>query len=73
VSASNLRSSGSTAIEGAKTGLTSNAVVISQSLSNQSFYIALWQNKAFAIFLAAINLDATASKKIATSENGRIK
>jgi hypothetical protein len=73
VSASNLRASGSQTIEGTKTGLTTNSVVISQSLSNQSFYIALWQNKAFVIFLAAINLDAATSKKVATSENSRIK
>lgn len=73
VSASSLRSSGSQAIEGAKTGLTSNSVVVSQAIANQTFYIALWQNKTFAMFLAVVNVDPAASKKVATSENSRIK
>jgi hypothetical protein len=73
VTASSLSASGSSSIQGTKTGLTANSVVVSQSLSNQSFYIALWQNKTFDVFLAALNLDPTAAKKIATSENSRIK
>lgn len=71
VSSSSLRSS--TAVEGTKTGLTTNSVVVSQAIGNQSFYIALWQDKAFAIFLAAVNLDPASSKKVATSEDARIK
>jgi len=72
-SASNLRSGGAQPIEGTKTGLTANSLVLDQTISNQSFYIALWQNKTFAVVLAVINVDSTASKKVATSENSRIK
>jgi hypothetical protein len=74
VTASSLSASGpSSTLQGAKTGLSANSVVVSQSLSNQTFYIALWQNKTFDVFLAVLNLDPTTSKKIATSENSRIK
>ena len=72
VSASSLRASGSQAIEGTKTGLTANSVVVSQAIATQTFYIGLWQSKAFAMFLAVVNVDPVASKKIATSENSRI-
>lgn len=60
-------------LEGSKTGLGANSIVLSASVSTQSFYIAEWQNKAFMVFLATINLEPTASKKVATSENSRIK
>src|SRR2546421_13065550 len=50
-SASSLRS-GAQTLEGAKTGLTANSIVLDRSISNQSFYIALWQNKTFAVILA---------------------
>ncbi|HKC18081.1 MAG TPA: hypothetical protein VKE27_00480 [Candidatus Dormibacteraeota bacterium] len=73
VSASSLRSSGSQSIEGSKTDLGANSVVVSQTISNQTFYIALWQNKAFDVFLAVLNVEPATSKKIATSENSRIK
>jgi len=73
VTASSLSASASTSIQGTKTGLTANSVVVSQTLSNQTFYIALWQNKSFDVFLAVLNLDAAAAKKIATSENSRIR
>jgi hypothetical protein len=74
VTASSLSASGpSSTLQGAKTDLSANSVVVSQSLSNQTFYIALWQNKTFDVFLAVLNLDPTTSKKIATSENSRIK
>jgi hypothetical protein len=72
-SASNLRSQGSQAIEGTKTGLTANSIVVSQSIANQTFYIALWQNKTFVVYLVALNLTPAASQKTATSVNGRIK
>jgi hypothetical protein len=72
VTASSLSAAGSSSIQGTKTGLTANSVVVSQSLSNQTFYIALWQSNTFDVFLAVLNLDAAAAKKIATSENGRI-
>jgi hypothetical protein len=58
--------------EGSKTGLGANSIVLNTSVSTQSFYIALWQNKSFMVFLAILNVDPTASKKAATSENSRI-
>jgi hypothetical protein len=72
VTASSLSASGSS-IQGTKTGLTANSVVVRQSISNQTFYIALWQNKTFDIFLAVLNVEPTAAKNIAVSENTRIK
>ncbi len=73
MSASSLRSSGSQAIEGSKTGLGANSIVISQPIATQTFYIALWQNRAFAVLLVALNFDPATSQKIATAENARIK
>jgi hypothetical protein len=72
-SSSSLRAGGGQPIEGTKTGLTANSLQLTQTVSNQSFYIALWQSKTFVVILVVLNVDATASKKIATSENGRIK
>jgi hypothetical protein len=72
ISQSNFRSPGSQPIEGTKTGLTANSIVLSQTVANQTFYIAMWQNKTFEVILVALNLDPAASKKVATSENGRI-
>lgn len=59
-------------IEGTKTGLTANSIVLSQSIANQSFYIAEWQNKAFMVILAVLNIEAESSKKVSTAENSRI-
>jgi hypothetical protein len=72
-STTQLKSGGLGLTEGTATGLTANSLVISAPISNQSFYIALWQSKKFVVILAILNVDATASKKIATQENGRIK
>lgn len=75
-SATDLRSNtaGSQSVaEGSKTGLGANSIVLNTSVSNQSFYIAVWQNKAFMVFLAILNVDPAASKKVAASENSRIK
>lgn len=58
--------------EGTTTGLSSNALILSASVVGQSYFIAVWQNKAFMVILAVLNVDPTASKKVATSENGRI-
>ena len=60
-------------IEGTKTGLTANSVVVNQSLGNQSFYIAEWQNKVFMVILAMLNVDPESSKKVSSAENGRIR
>ena len=70
---SQLRTGGLGLTEGAATGLTANSIVISAPISNQSFYIAMWQSKTFVVILAILNVDTTASKKVATLENGRIK
>lgn len=72
-SAADLKNSGQAVVEGDKTGLSPNAVTLSFAIANQSFYIAVWQNKVFMVILAAINVDAVAAKKISSSENGRIK
>ena len=72
-SSSSLRSGGAQPVEGTKTGLTANSLELTQTISNQSFYIALWQSKTFVVILVALNVDATAGKKLATSENSRIK
>jgi hypothetical protein len=73
VSPSQLRASGQPIIEGANTGLSKNSIVLNSQIANQSYYIAVWQNKTFLVILAILNVDAGASKKAATSENGRIK
>jgi hypothetical protein len=65
--------SGQPVVEGTKTGLSENSIVLSTTVSNQSFYIAVWQNKTFIVFLAILNMDSAASKKAATAENSRIK
>jgi len=60
-------------IEGTKTGLTENSVVLSQAIASQQFYIAEWQNKKFMVILAVLNIDSESSKKVSTAENSRIK
>jgi len=72
-SSSDLRAGGAQPIEGTKTGLTANSLELTQTISNQTFYIALWQSKTFVVILVVLNVDATASKKVATSENSRIQ
>ena len=60
-------------VEGAKTGLGANSIVLNTTILSQAFYIAVWQNKAFMVILGIINLDATTGQKVATAENSRIK
>jgi hypothetical protein len=60
-------------LQGTKTGLTPNSVSLPVSIGNQSFYVAFWQNKAYMVILGVLNMDLTASKKIAISENSRIR
>lgn len=67
-----LQAAGSAATIGAQTGLGVNSVTLSVSISNQSFYIAVWQKKAFMVVLAILNTDTTISQKVAVAENGRI-
>ncbi|HKV88173.1 MAG TPA: hypothetical protein VJT78_09265 [Candidatus Dormibacteraeota bacterium] len=59
-------------VEGSATGLGGNSIVLSAAAASQSYYIAVWQKKSFMVILALLNVDSTASKKVATSENSRI-
>ena len=59
--------------KGTNTGLTKNSIALTVALGNQSFYVAVWQNKAYMIILGVLNVDLAQSKKIATNENSRIK
>ncbi len=68
-----LRTGGQRVTEGTKTGLTANSIVLNTSVLGQTFYIAFWQNRDYLVILYVINMDATAGKKVATAENGRIK
>ena len=72
-SASSLKTGGAPVIEGTKTGLTANSIVLSVAISNQSFYVAVWQNKAFMVILAILNIDTATCKKVALAANSRIK
>jgi hypothetical protein len=72
-SASSLKSGGAPVVEGTKTGLTANSIVLSIAVASQSFYVAVWQNKVFMVILAVLNIDAATSKKAALAENSRIK
>jgi hypothetical protein len=60
-------------VEGTATGLGPNSTVLSTSFGKQSYYVAAWQNKAFMLILAILNIDAGTCKKVALAENGRIK
>jgi hypothetical protein len=73
ISASDLKSNGGAVVEGDKTGLSANSIVLDTLIAKQTYYIAVWQNKAFMVILAILNVDSAAAKKVATSENGRIK
>jgi hypothetical protein len=72
-SASSLKSGGAPVVEGTATGLTKNSIVLSISVANQSFYVAVWQNKTFMVILAILNIDTATCKKVAQAENARIK
>jgi hypothetical protein len=72
-SASSLKSGGAPVVEGAKTGLTANSIVLSIAISTQTFYVAEWQNKSFMVILAILNIDTATCKKVAQAENSRIK
>ena len=64
--------SGVPAIQGAQTGLSPNSIVLTIALANTSYYVAVWQKKAFMVILAIVNLDPASAKKVALAENGRI-
>ncbi|HEV2035790.1 MAG TPA: hypothetical protein VGU71_16615 [Candidatus Dormibacteraeota bacterium] len=71
-SQASLTTAGTAAVVGTKTGLGPNSVTLTVPISSQSFYIAVWQNKAFMSILAILNIDSAASQKAALSENARI-
>jgi hypothetical protein len=60
-------------VKGTDTGLTKNSISLKIPIGNQSFYIAVWQNKAFMVILGVLNIDLAQSQKIATNENSRIR
>ena len=73
-SESTLSSSGGTGVvKGKDTGLSPNSIALNIAIGNQSFYVAVWQNKAFMVILGVLNVDLAASKKIAMNENSRIR
>jgi hypothetical protein len=72
-STSSLKSGGAPVVEGTKTGLTPNSIVLNLTVSNQSFFIAVWQNKVFMVILAMLNIEQATCKKAALAENSRIK
>jgi hypothetical protein len=71
-SAASLKSSQVPVVEGTATGLGPNSIVLTIAISNQTFYVAVWQNKEFMVILGLLNIDSAADKKIAQAENGRI-
>ena len=72
-STSSLEGGGAPVVKGTATGLTANSIVLSVSIANQAFYVAVWQNKVFMVILVVLNIDSASSKKIALAENARIK
>jgi hypothetical protein len=67
-----LKADGAPVKEGTSTGLGPNSIVLSVPIANQSFYIAVWQGKAFMVILGIINLDSATGQKVADAENKRI-
>ena len=59
--------------KGTDTGLGNNSITLLIAIANQSFFVAVWQNKTFMVILAVINIDSAQAKKIASNENSRIK
>ena len=68
-----LKANGAPVTEGSKTGLGPNSIALSTTILAQSFYIAVWQNKAFMVILGIINFDSATGQKVADAENKRIK
>lgn len=69
---STLKANGAPVVDGTKTGLGPNSIVLSLPIANQSFYIAVWQHKAFMVILGLINLDPATGQNVATAEDKRI-
>ena len=66
-------SGGAGVVKGKDTGLTDNSIALTVAIGSQSFYFAVWQNKAFMVILGVLNIGLDQSKKIAGNVNGRIK
>jgi hypothetical protein len=71
-SATSLKSSQVPVTEGTATGLGPNSIVLTIAISNQTFYVAVWQNKQFMVILGVLNIDAATDKNVALAENKRI-
>lgn len=71
-SASSLKTSLVPVTEGTATGFGKNSIVLTIAINNQSFYVAVWQNKVFLVILGNLNIDTGVDKKIAQAVNGRI-
>ena len=69
---STLKVAGAPVVEGTKTGLGANSIVLNSTIANQTFYIAVWQHKAFMVILGLINVDTVSGQKVADAENKRI-
>jgi len=71
-SAASLKSSQVPVTEGTTTGLGPNSIVLTIAISNQTFYVAVWQNKQFMVILGVLNIDSATDKNVAVAENKRI-
>jgi len=73
-SASSLSAGGGAGVvKGKDTGLTDNSISLTVAIGSQSFYVAVWQNKAFMVILGVLNIGLDDSKKVASTVNGRIR
>jgi len=66
-------SGGAGVVKGKDTGLTDNSIALTVAIGSQSFYFAVWQNKAFMVILGVLNISLDDSKKLANTVNGRIR
>jgi hypothetical protein len=66
-------SGGAGVVKGKDTGLTPNSIALTVAIGSQSFYFAVWQNQAFMVILALLNIGLDDSKKLANTVNGRIR
>ncbi len=64
---------GAGVVKGKDTGLSDNSIALTVAIGTQSFYVAVWQNRAFMVILGALNIGLDDSKKLATTLNGRIR
>lgn len=72
VDQSTLKIGGTPFVVGTKTGLGPNSIVLIATIANQSFDIAVWQNKTFMVILGIINFDSATGQKAAAAMNKRI-